>query len=413
MSPIHSEEKVSEKYLFGMDDLDARVEQTMRSTDAACPCCAADIFFSPEKGTMACAHCGWEGEITFEMDDAVVKHDYIGAELKGGFAWGAEKKAVYCKSCGAHIVLDSLQVSINCPFCGSSQVSQETFADSHSPNGVLPFSISNQKAAELFIIWLKKKNFVSKEVKEGVKPENIYGIYVPYWAFDAHASARYSASAGYNYTVSTGNTTQTHIRWQTVNGSYAIFYSDVLILASTRHQNKPLQDVQPFDLRACKPYRPEFVSGFISERYSVGLKEGFSGFGDEVNRRLLIAISAYARQQARADHIRDVKFNANLSKIQYSYVLLPFWKGSFEYKGKNYDYVVNGQTGKVNGSVPRSIGALLWVIIGLAVIAVVAGAVNMFSNTDVTVTTMVAGAEQVAWIDNKSLDLPNGFSLVF
>jgi hypothetical protein len=38
--------------------------------------------------------------------------------------------------------------------------------------------------------------------------------------------------------------------------------------------------------------------------------------------------------------------------------MLPVWKYTYRYHGKDYDYYINGQTGKLYGSMPRSIGKI-------------------------------------------------------
>ena len=46
----------------------------------------------------------------------------------------------------------------------------------------------------------------------------------------------------------------------------------------------------------------------------------------------------------------DVAF----SKMTYKYLLLPVWMSSFTFNGKVFQFVVNGQTGKVGGKSPVS-----------------------------------------------------------
>jgi hypothetical protein len=40
------------------------------------------------------------------------------------------------------------------------------------------------------------------------------------------------------------------------------------------------------------------------------------------------------------------------SGMTFKYALLPLWVGTYQYKGKPYRLLVNGQTGKVGGSKP-------------------------------------------------------------
>ena len=56
------------------------------------------------------------------------------------------------------------------------------------------------------------------------------------------------------------------------------------------------------------------------------------------------------------------------SKITYKYLMLPIWVSSFKYNDKVYQFMVNGQTGKVSGKTPVS--AIKVIITILAVLAV-------------------------------------------
>jgi len=49
----------------------------------------------------------------------------------------------------------------------------------------------------------------------------------------------------------------------------------------------------------------------------------------------------------------------------FKHCLVPVWISAYRYKEKTYHYVVNGVTGKMNGTAPYS-----WIKISLAILAV-------------------------------------------
>jgi hypothetical protein len=66
-----------------------------------------------------------------------------------------------------------------------------------------------------------------------------------------------------------------------------------------------------------------------------------------------------------------------VSEITFKHVLLPVWMAAYRYKGKSYRFVVNGQTGRVQGERPWSaVKIAIAVIIGLALAA---GAAYLYS----------------------------------
>ncbi|RMD75716.1 MAG: hypothetical protein D6818_01280, partial [Bacteroidetes bacterium] len=49
-------------------------------------------------------------------------------------------------------------------------------------------------------------------------------------------------------------------------------------------------------------------------------------------------------------------------------VVLPVWIASYEYKGKRYHFMINGQTGKVSGHKPLSWVKILILVLAFAAI---------------------------------------------
>ena len=54
-------------------------------------------------------------------------------------------------------------------------------------------------------------------------------------------------------------------------------------------------------------------------------------------------------------HARVSNINIEYHKITYKHVLLPAWSSAFAYNGKQYMYIINGESGKVGGQRPYSI----------------------------------------------------------
>ncbi len=50
-----------------------------------------------------------------------------------------------------------------------------------------------------------------------------------------------------------------------------------------------------------------------------------------------------------------LEFRTAYSKVTYKYLLLPVWLIDVTYKKKNYWLLMNGQTGKITGKIPKNI----------------------------------------------------------
>ena len=161
---------------------DSNVTETNEDTDKKCPQCGGVMKYNPATKNLKCPYCEYEEEITTEEEKPkrAEELDFYAAEHTAGKDWGVETKTVLCKACGAESIYDALQTSAVCPFCGSNQVMDAPEQDTMSPGGVVPFSISDKAASELFQKWIRRRWFCPKLAKDSAKPKHFKGIYLPY-----------------------------------------------------------------------------------------------------------------------------------------------------------------------------------------------------------------------------------------
>ena len=79
---------------------------------------------------------------------------------------------------------------------------------------------------------------------------------------------------------------------------------------------------------------------------------------------------------------RDIKFDiggdrqrissvdTDVSAVTFKHVLLPVWLAAYKYRGQSYRFVVNGQSGRVQGERPYS----AWKIAGAVVLGLIVAA---------------------------------------
>lgn len=352
--------------------VDAKKTKTMQETDRKCPQCGGVMDYDPKTGGLHCPYCDYSEEIKVQDesgDDMAHELDFESAEYTGNCDWGVAKKTVTCKSCGAVSVYDALEVANECPYCGSNQVMEASDVKTLAPNGVIPFVIEQKNASERFKKWLDKKWFAPKAAKESAKADSFKGIYLPYWTFDADTSSTYSAEYGKDRKVKNGDKETTVTDWHRTSGSYNEFIDDELV-AGTGNQNVDiLRKIEPYDTNHAKPYKPEYLAGFMAERYAVGLKDAWEKAKKSIKNRLEGLITSKIKSQYNADHVRNLIVNTRYSNIKYKYVMLPVWLSSFKYNDKVYQFAVNGQSGKVGGKYPISPWRVaIAVVIGIIIV---------------------------------------------
>ena len=353
-----------------MDEMNANANvsqaSTLKETDKKCPQCGGVMDFDPNIGGMACPYCGYEEEIVQEAASAA-ELDFESAEKTDNCDWGAQKKQIICKSCGAETIYDALDVASECPYCGSNQVMEAADENTLAPGGVVPFAITNEQASANFKQWIGKKFFCPKLAKQSAQPDAFTGIYLPYWTFDTDTTSRYSGRYGIDrterYKDSDGNVQEKTVTdWHRTSGIFKLAIDDELVQGSERHDSAMLKGLEPFETEKNVPYKPEYVAGFAAERYSVGLKAAWEKAKASISSKIKSKITNKIRDDYNADHVKDVKVSTKFEKITYKYLMLPIWCSSFKYQDKVYQFMVNGQTGKVYGKTPVSVGKIILVI---------------------------------------------------
>ncbi len=354
-------------------EYESRIEKTKEETDKKCPACGGTMDFDPATGKLKCLYCESVYDIGDEEDNSPAQEqDFREAEKTGNCDWGKETKVIICKACGGESVYDALMTASECPYCGSNQVMEQADKDTIAPGGVCVFKIDAEKAAANFKSWLSRKWFCPKEAKKNAKPNEIKGMYLPFWTFDTDTTTKFYGEYGINRTVRRGDETKTVTDWYRVGGTHKEFIDDQLVLGSSRHPAYLLRGLEPFHTADNVAYRPEYIAGFAAERYSVGLKDAWEKAKEFIRVRLTDTIKKKIRVDKRADHVRNLNTSTIYENVKYKYLLLPVWMAHFTYKGKVYQFMVNGQTGKVSGKIPLSVVKIvLTVVAALAALALI------------------------------------------
>lgn len=348
-----------------MENLDTNVEENMtpnivdtkKETDKKCPQCGGIMDFDPAVGMLHCPYCDYKEEIPVENEEvtSVEEADFLTAEQTGNCEWGVETKTVFCKACGGEMVYDALQIAGECPYCGSNQVMEAKGRDTLAPGGVCVFKIDAKGASERFGAWIKRKWFCPNAAKDSARPKDMKGVYLPYWTFDTNTKSSYSAEYGIVHTETKKNGEKvTRTDWYNCKGKYDKFIDDEPVCATKQHDQALLKGVLPFNTADNLLYKPEYVAGFASERYSIGLKDAWETAKASISSELKSNITSKIQSDHHADSVRSLRIRTEYNNIKYKYLLLPVWMSYFKYNDKLYHFMVNGQNGKVSGRTPIS-----------------------------------------------------------
>lgn len=358
-----------------------------------CPQCGAEMGWDASRKVLHCDYCGYE-----EAPDAVGKiveydlDEFLRSGTGKAQGYGSETKSIKCQQCGATTTVEPTVTATECPFCGSNVVlEQETTEDIIQPESLIPFQIDQEVALRKYRAWLGKGIFRPGDLARRAGRGQLYGVYLPFWTFDAEAFSRWRAQAGYYYYVTeTYTTTENgrHVtktrqvrktRWEPAWGQNAGSYDDVLVYATTSVDQRILEKIYPFNTQEVVAYAPAYLSGWRAEQYQIDLSQGW-----EIGRRKIHEFERDACiRQIPGDTYRSLQVNTTITDVTFKHMLLPVWIASYPYKGKVYRYMVNGQTGKVEGQKPVSwIRVTIAIAIVLLVIAIVVYLSSQGESTD-------------------------------
>lgn len=359
----------------------------MPETETRWPCdsCGAALRFAPGQTVLTCDHCGHVQHIpeaAAETRTRSLGELDLAQGLSDDLHSGAmeEVRSSRCPSCGALVEFRGAEHATECPFCATPVVAGTGVERLIKPQAVLPFRLDENAARQSMTSWLGSLWFApNKLVDYARKGRAMTGIYVPYWTFDAETRSRYTGARGeYYYETRTvtvnvnGRTEQRQeqvrkTRWYAASGRVGRFFDDVLVLASQSLPRRYTDALAPWDLGALQPYTADYLAGFTAEGYTVRLAEG--------HRTAQAIMEDVIRQDVRRDIGGDEQridgIDTDWSDETFKHILLPVWMAAYKYNGKSYRFVVNGQTGKVQGERPWSVWKIAFAVILALILAAV------------------------------------------
>jgi ribosomal protein S27E len=333
-----------------------------------CPECGGDAEWSAAKQALVCPYCGtivpWTpgkdalGETIRETELAAALRS-AGSETRD---WRFDKREVKCQSCHAITVFEASRTAQRCEFCGSPAiVPVETTRDAIKPSAVLPARLSEPQVRDRLRQWYASRMFAPDRFKKAALTDTLHGLYLPYWTFDAHVHAAWTAMAGYVYFENVQrrgadgrlvNVAEQRVRWEPAAGEVEHFFDDDPVPGTMGVELALLRKVEPFPTRGdeLKPYEPTYLRGWTVERYQVDLRKAAN-----LNlAQMDAAMREICAKQVPGDTQRDLQVQTEYQGRTFKHVLVPVWLVTYTYGPKNFQIVVNGYTGTVAGDRPIS-----------------------------------------------------------
>ena len=193
--------------------------------------------------------------------------------------------------------------------------------------------------------------------------EEVKGLYVPVWLFDADADAdiHYRASRTRSWSDSEYRYTET--TYFSVYRCGGIGFENVPVDGSTKMEDALMESIEPYDITGAVPFKSAYLPGYLADKYDVDAQASIARANERIKRSTEEAFRATVHGYTS---VTTVDSAVNLQNGKARYALYPVWILNTDWNGQKFTFGINGQTGKVAGDLPMDKGKFWTWLVGVS-----------------------------------------------
>ncbi len=354
-----------------------------------CPCCGGAIEFNSSIQKMKCPYCDTEFEMDSlkefdqELQNEATEQDNMEWETQAGSQWQEgedDSLRIYvCNSCGGEIVGDETTAATSCPYCNNPVVLMGQFKGDLRPDYVIPFKLSKEDAKEGLKKHMKGKALLPKVFRSENHIDEIKGVYVPFWLFDADADARIRYKCTKVRCWSDSNYDYTKTSFFSVIRGGSVAFDKVPVDGSTKMADDLMESIEPYNFADAVDFQTAYLAGYLADKYDVNAEESITRANERIKRS---TEQTFASTVEGYTSVATEHSSVNLHNGKAKYALYPVWLLNTTYKGQKYTFAMNAQTGKFVGDLPMDKGLFwkYWAVIAGCASAAVTLLITLFMN---------------------------------
>ena len=342
------------------------METATHVVEYKCPSCSAGLAFDGQSQQLSCEYCDSTFDVetvrAFNESQALPDTEEFSWEDTSHSQWSEEEQntihAFQCPSCGGELITDENTAATFCPYCSNPTVMPGRLSGGLKPDALIPFRKTKEDAKAAFLNLCKGKPLLPKFFTEEQQLEKITGIYVPFWLYDCNGGldGNYNATRVRTWSDSEYHYTKTdhYLLRRGANAAFAGIPMD----GSSKMDDTFMESIEPYDYSQLIDFDKAYLTGYFADKYDVPSENG----EERIRKRVENAINDLV-QSSLIGYSTVVPTSRQLKVDQSKarYVLMPVWMLNTKYKDKIYTFAMNGQTGKITGSLPvSSQRAALW-----------------------------------------------------
>ena len=227
-----------------------------------CPACGGALAFDSASQQLKCPFCDSVYSLDrFESHDTAAsqKPQTQAADADNGMNWNVEPGSEWsegetdnvsvlcCNSCGGEIVCEDTTASATCPYCGSPVVLKGKLSGMLKPDCIIPFKLDKKQAKEALMRHIADKKFVPSLFKDQNHIDEIKGVYVPFWLFDASVAANISYKGERTRTWSDAEYKYIEHNYYRIYRAGYVAFDQVPVDGSEKMADDLMESIEPFD----------------------------------------------------------------------------------------------------------------------------------------------------------------------
>ncbi len=322
-----------------------------------CPCCGGAIEFNSSIQKMKCPFCDTE----FEIEAAKAYNEDLEKDSNSDMAWDdnvggewqegeEEGMRIYsCNSCGGEIIVEETTAASNCPYCDNPVVMTGQFKGNLKPDYVIPFKFDKKQAKEALKKHMTGKRLLPKVFKDENHIEEIKGVYVPFWLFDADVDAdmRYRGTKVRSWSSKDYNYVETSFYSIVRNGNLG--FNLIPVDGSSKMPDDLMESIEPFEFKDAVDFNTAYLSGYLADKYDVDSNVSIKRANERIKKS---TEDTFRRTVSGYNTVTCENSSINIKDGKIKYALYPVWILTTKWKDEKYIFAMNGQTGKFVGNMP-------------------------------------------------------------
>ncbi|MGN0688107.1 MAG: hypothetical protein ACI4KA_08385 [Oscillospiraceae bacterium] len=334
---------------------------SVKSVTYMCPNCGAALEFDNRLGKHKCFYC----DSVFDeqqMQQLFSENEQTALDTADPELTEAQREAeefsgasaLYtCPECGAGVICGELEASVRCHFCHTPVILSGRLSGEFRPDLIIPFAITKEVAQSAFAEYTKGKFLLPSGFKKNARVVDISALYVPYWLKSGLADADMKANCKRVRTWRVGDTRYTNTKYYDSYRSAELAFIRVPCDGSKRIDDALMESIEPFNYSNIKKFSMSYLTGCAAEKYDVPLEDAEKRIDERISEAAADVLKADITEQGYTT-VTPVYTNLSFMQKNAVYALLPVWFINYRYDGKDYPFVMNGQTGANFGILPVS-----------------------------------------------------------